>query len=111
MAELLRELVSGIWDLSKVTRGLVGLSICMHKQNAELIKLGKRQVFLAEQARKVGLGLDLETEKEEERGSEKDKGKGKEKETKGIDETLGQSNGDLGSDEDEEGDRDMRMEE
>jgi hypothetical protein len=80
MVELPWELVSGIQDLSKVTRGLVGVGVCMDKQNAELIRLRKRQVYLAEQARKEGLGLGSrsETEKESEgSGSGKDKGQGK----------------------------------
>jgi hypothetical protein len=86
--EILWELVSGFWDLSKVSRGLVGLGVRMHKQNTELIRLGKRQVYLAEQAMKSGLGSGSETEEEEE-GSGRDKGKGKQKHTEGNDETLG----------------------
>jgi hypothetical protein len=107
MAELLWELVSRIHDLSKVTCGLVRLGICMHKKNTKLIKLGKWQVFLAEQ---VGLGLcvDPGTEREEEGGSGRDnKGKGKQKETEGNDETLGKSDRDLGSESDEEEDREI----
>jgi hypothetical protein len=117
MAELLWELVSRVHDLSKVTHSLVRLDIHMHKQNAKLIKLGKYQVFLVEQAREVGLGLGLGSglylgmEREEGKGSGKDKGKGKEKETEGMDETLGKSNEDLGLDSDEEEDGDMKTEE
>jgi hypothetical protein len=114
MTELLQEVIRSR-DLSKVTWSLVGLSIHMHKQNAEMIRLRKWQVFLAEHARKVGLGsglgMDLGTEKEEGRETGKDKGKGKKKETEGNDETLGKSDGDLGLCLDEEEDGDMRMDE
>jgi hypothetical protein len=38
----------------------------MQKQDAELIRLGRRQVYLAEQARKEGSGSGSEIEEEEE---------------------------------------------
>jgi hypothetical protein len=79
MVELLQELISGICDLSKVTWGLVGLSIHMHKQHAEMIKLRKRQVFLAEQARKTGLGSGLGSDLGTEQGKEGKGGRTKEK--------------------------------
>jgi hypothetical protein len=62
--ELLQELVNGIRDLSKVTQGLAGLSVHMHKQNIELIWIGQWQVDLVEQATKEGLGLGLGSEME-----------------------------------------------
>jgi hypothetical protein len=94
--ELLPELVDGVRDLSKVMRGLVRLGVRMHKQNAELIRLGEWQVYLAEQARgDLASGSGSETEEEDE-GSENDKRKGKGKDAEDKDKTL-KDGGDLGS--------------
>jgi hypothetical protein len=97
--ELLRQLVEGVRDLTKVTQGLLGLGYRMHQQNAKLIRLGERQAYLAEQARGYGSsglgsgmdsGVGSETEKEgtENEGSEKDKGQGKGENAEDKEETL-----------------------
>jgi hypothetical protein len=88
--ELLWELVSGVQDLIKVTRGVSGLGVQIYQQNVKLIWLGERQSYLAEKAMKKGLGLVSEMEIE---GAKKDKGKGKA--TEGNDETL-KDDGSLG---------------
>jgi hypothetical protein len=44
--ELLRELVSGVWDLIKVTRGVSGLGVQIYQQNAKLIRLRERQAVI-----------------------------------------------------------------
>jgi hypothetical protein len=41
MVGLLRELVEGVQDLTKVTRGLAGIGQQMFQQNAKLIQLGE----------------------------------------------------------------------
>jgi hypothetical protein len=72
--ELLKELVEGVQELMKVTRGLSGLGVQIYQQNMKLIWLGEMQSYLAEKVMKKGLGSVSETEYE---GAEKDKGKGK----------------------------------
>jgi hypothetical protein len=103
MVGLLRELVEGVRDLTKVTWGLAGLGTQIYQQNAKLVWLGERQSYLAEQARKEGSGSGSETEKEdsENEGARKDKGKGKP--IGGNDETM-KSVGSSGSDEEEDRD-------
>jgi hypothetical protein len=73
--ELLQELVSGIRDLSKVTRGLTRLGYRMYQQNTKLIRLRKRQAYLAEQARgDLGSGLGSGSVSEAGSGSGSDGG-------------------------------------
>jgi hypothetical protein len=43
MVGLLRELVEGVRELTKVTQGVAGLGVQIHQQNAKLIQLGERQ--------------------------------------------------------------------
>jgi hypothetical protein len=103
MVGLLRELVEGVHDLTKVTQGLAGLRTQIFQQNAKLIQLGERQSYLAEKAMEKGTGSGSgacsETEKEESEieGAKKDKGKL----TKGKDETM-KDEGDSDSGEEEE---------
>jgi hypothetical protein len=97
MVGLLQELVEGVRDLTKVTRGVAGLGVQIHQQNAKLIRLGERQSYLAEKALAKGLGLGSE----EGSGLKKDKGKGKAEVTEDKEEMM-RSNGDSGSDEEEE---------
>jgi hypothetical protein len=104
MVGLLRELVEGVRDLTKVTRGVAGLGVQIHQQNAKLIRLGERQSYLAERALKKGSGSGSD----EGSGSKKDKGKGKAKVTEDKEETM-RSDGD--SDEDEEEENEARLEE
>jgi hypothetical protein len=109
MVGLLRELVQGVQDLTKVTRGLAGLGQQIFQQNVKLIRLGEMQSYLSEKAMKKGSGLGSETEKEEleNEGAKRDKGKGKAIE--GNDETLKDDRSlDLGDDEEV---RDMRRDE
>jgi hypothetical protein len=54
MVGLLRELVEGVQDLTKVSRGLAGLGKQIFQQNAKLVQLGERQLYLAEKAMKRG---------------------------------------------------------
>jgi hypothetical protein len=88
--ELLRELVSGVQDLTKVTQGLAGLGIQIFQQNAKLIRLEERQAYWAEKAMKEGSGSgsEMEAEEMESEGAEIDKGKGKGKVAEDKDETL-----------------------
>jgi hypothetical protein len=108
MVGLLRELVEGVRELTKVTWGVAGLGIQIHQQNAKLIQLRERQSYLAEKALERGSVSVSETEVEEaeNEGGKRDKGKGKA--TKGNDETL-KDDGSSDSGEEEEG-RDLRME-
>jgi hypothetical protein len=106
MVVLLRELVEGVRELTKVTRGMSGLGVQIYQQNAKLIRLGERQSYLAEKTLKKGSGSGSGSEKDSEEegaGSGKDKGKGKASE--GKDETM-RSDRDSGSDEEDE---DARM--
>jgi hypothetical protein len=105
MVGLLWELVEGVRDLTKVTRGVAGLGTQIYQQNAKLIQLGERQSYLAEKAMKKGSVSGSEAGEsgiEEER---KDKGKGKATEEK--DETM-RSDGDSDSGEEEEDDARMK---
>jgi hypothetical protein len=52
VVELLRELVEGVRDLTKVTWGLAGIGYQIFQQNVKLFRLGERQAYLEEQARK-----------------------------------------------------------
>jgi hypothetical protein len=105
--ELLRELVSGVRDFTKVTRGLSGLGIQIYQQNTKLIRLGERQSYLAGKAMKKGSGSGSETEAEGMENEEAKKDMGKGKMTEGNDETL-KDDGSLDSGEEEE-ERDLRM--
>jgi hypothetical protein len=99
MVGLLRELVEGVRDLTKVTRGVAGLGVQIHQQNAKLIRLGERQSCLAEKLVGKGSGSGSGRESDDEvAGSGKDKGKGKMTEDK--DETM-RDDGDSGSDGDD----------
>jgi hypothetical protein len=105
MVGLLRELVEGVRELTKVTRGVAGLGVQIHQQNAKLIRLGERQSYLAEKMTRKGVSGSGSSSDAEGSGLRRDKGKGKM--TEGIDETM-KSDGDSGS---EEEDRDMRLDE
>jgi hypothetical protein len=107
MVELLRELVEGVRELTKVTRGVAGLGIQIHQQNAKLIWFGERQSYLAEKAMEKGSGSGSETEKEESESEGAKRDKGKRKMTEGNDETM-KDDGSLDSDE-EEDERDVRL--
>jgi hypothetical protein len=104
MVGLLRELVEGVRDLTKVTRGVAGLGTQIYQQNAKLVRLGERQSYLAEKALRKGSGSGSEAGEEgaakgdsedEGAGTRKDKGKGK-----AVDETM-RSDGETGSEEEE----------
>jgi hypothetical protein len=56
MVVLLRDLVEGVRELVKVTRGVSGLGVQIYQQNAKLIWLRERQSYLAEKALKGGSG-------------------------------------------------------
>jgi hypothetical protein len=109
MVVLLRELVEGVQELTKVTRGVSGLRVQIYQQNAKLIRLGERQSYLAKKALKGGLGLVSETEAERSGKEEakKDKGKGKAKVTEDKEETM-KSDGVSEEEEEEEDDERMR---
>jgi hypothetical protein len=61
MVVLLRELVEGVRELTKVTGGVSGLGVQIYQQNAKLIRLGERQSYLPEKAMKKGSGSGSET--------------------------------------------------
>jgi hypothetical protein len=105
MVGLLWELVEGVRELTKVTRGVAGLGTQIYQQNVKLVRLGERQSYLAEKALK-GSGSGSEAGESVIREVRKDKGKGKAEVTK-EDETM---RSDRGSEEDlEEGsEKDMR---
>jgi hypothetical protein len=109
MVVLLRELVEGVWELTKVTRGISGLGVQIYQQDAKLIRLRERQSYLAEKAMKKGSGSGSETEAGElgNEGVKKDKGKGKAKMTGENEETM-RSDGDSGLGEEEEDDAGMK---
>jgi hypothetical protein len=110
MVGLLRELVEGVQDLMKVTRGVAGLGTQIYQQNAKLIRLGERQSYLAEKSMKTGLGLGSEAGELGVEEVRRDKGKGKAKMTEEKDEMM-RSNGDSDSDSDEEEEEDVRQNE
>jgi hypothetical protein len=101
MVVLLQDLVEGVRELTKVTRGMSGLGVQIYQQNMKLIRLGERQSYLAEKVLKRGLGLGSETGAEESESEEVKKDKGKGKVTEEKDETM-RSDGDSDSDEEEE---------
>jgi hypothetical protein len=111
MVVLLRELVEGVWELTKVTRGVSGLGVQIYQQNAKLIRLGERQSYLAEKALKGGSGSGSGSETEAGRSgiaeARTNKGKGKAKMTEEKEETM-RSDGDSGSGEEEEDDARMK---
>jgi hypothetical protein len=80
MVGLLRELVEGVRELTKVTRGVAGLGTQIYQENAKLVRLGERQSYLAEKALK-GSGSGSEAGKSRIEEVRKDKGKGKAKVT------------------------------
>jgi hypothetical protein len=108
MVGLLRELVEGVRELMKVTRGVSGLGVQIYQQNAKLIWLGERQSYLAEKAMKrgsgSGSGSETEAGKSGNEGVGNDKGKGKATEEK--DEAM-RSDGDSDSGKEEEDDARM----
>jgi hypothetical protein len=48
MVRLLQELVEEVRELTRVTRGVSGLSVQIYQQNAKLVRLRERQSYLAE---------------------------------------------------------------
>jgi hypothetical protein len=107
MVVLLRELVEGVRELTKVTRGMSGLGVQIYQQNVKLIRLGERQSYLAEKVLKggSGSGLEMEAERSGKEGAKKDKGKGKAKMTEEKEETMrsdGDSRSGLGSEEEDD---------
>jgi hypothetical protein len=74
MVGLLRELVEGVRELTKVTRGVAGLGNQIYQQNAKLVRLGERQSYLAEKTLR-GSGSSLEAGGSGKRGRTRGKGK------------------------------------
>jgi hypothetical protein len=101
MVVLLRELVEGVRELTKVTRGVSGLGVQIYQQNAKLIRLGEQQSYLAEKALKGGSGSGSETEAWRSGNKEARKDKGKGKVSEGKEETM-KSDGDSDSGEEED---------
>jgi hypothetical protein len=80
-----------------------GLGVQIYQQNAKLVRLGERQLYLAEKALKRGSGSGSDAEKLESEGVKKDKGTGKASE--GVNETMksdGGSDSDSGSEEEDD---------
>jgi hypothetical protein len=108
MVGLLRELVEGVRELTKVTRGVAGLGNQIYEQNTKLVQLGERQSYLAEKALR-GSGSSSEAGGSGIGEARKDKRKGKASE---VDETMksdGDSDSEVGSEEELE--KDARHEE
>jgi hypothetical protein len=97
MVGLLRELVEGVRELTKVTRGVAVLGTQIYQQNAKLVRLGECQSYLAEKALK-GSGSGSEAGESGIKEMRKDKGKGKAEVTE-KDETM-RSDGGSDSDSD-----------